>query len=71
MSLPSVPASACVPDAPRAQLRFNLSAPLDSGRIIILMRGESKLRAHLTASGPGPVEEIPVRVVLRQQRTPV
>ena len=61
----------CSPMPPRARLSLNLSALLDSGRIIILIRGESKLRAYRAASGPGPVEEMPVRAVLRQQRTPV
>ena len=59
------------PSAPQARLSLNLSAILDSRRIIVLIEGEAKLRTYEAATGPGPVEEMPVRAVLRQSRAPV
>jgi len=61
----------CSPTLPHARLSLNLSALLDSRRIVLLMLGESKLRTYVAACRPGPVEEMPVRAVLRQQRIPV
>ena len=59
------------PSAPHARISLNLSALLDSRRIFIFLLGEAKLRTYAAACGPGPVEEMPVRAVLRQQRVPV
>jgi 6-phosphogluconolactonase len=59
------------PSAPHARLSLNLSALLDSRRLLIFLLGEEKLRTYAAACGPGPVEEMPVRAVLRQQRVPV
>jgi 6-phosphogluconolactonase len=59
------------PTAPQARLSLNLSALIDSRRIFIHILGETKLRTYTAACGPGPVEEMPVRAVLRQQRVPV
>lgn len=59
------------PTAPHARLSLNLSALLDSRRVYLLILGEAKWSTFTTASGPGPVEDMPVRAVLRQQRTPV
>ena len=68
-------AAGCVgmwaPVAPQPRLSLNLSALLDSRRIAILIAGESKWRTYLAASGAGPEEEMPIRAVLRQRRTPV
>jgi 6-phosphogluconolactonase len=59
------------PSAPHPRLSLNLSALLDSRRIAILITGEAKWRTYLAASEAGPVEDMPVRAVLRQQRAPV
>jgi len=59
------------PSAPHARLSLNLRALLDSRRILIFLLGETKLRTYAAACGPGPVEEMPVRAVLRQERVPV
>jgi 6-phosphogluconolactonase len=71
---PSAPAG-CIgmraPTEPHARLSLNLSALLDSRLIYILILGEAKLKTFTAASGAGPVEEMPVRAVLRQDRTPV
>jgi 6-phosphogluconolactonase len=59
------------PVAPRPRLSLNLSALLDSRRIILAINGDAKWRTFLAASAPGPVPDMPVRAVLRQTRTPV
>lgn len=59
------------PSAPHARLSLNLKALLDSRRILIFIRGEAKWRTYAAACGPGPVEEMPLRAVLRQQQVPV
>ena len=68
-------AAGCVgmwsPVAPHPRLSLNLTALLDSRRIVVLITGESKWRAYSAACTAGPVEDMPVRAVLRQSRTPV
>lgn len=59
------------PTAPQARLSLNLSALLDSRRIVLLLGGESKWQVYLAASQAGAAEEMPIRTVLRQERTPV
>jgi 6-phosphogluconolactonase len=68
-------AAACIgmraPTEPHARLSLNLSALLDSRLVYILILGEAKRQTFTAASGSGPVEDMPVRAVLRQDRTPV
>ena len=68
-------AAGCVgmwaPSAPQPRLSLNVSALLDSRRIVILIAGEAKWRTYMAAIAAGAVEDMPVRAVLRQQRTPV
>jgi 6-phosphogluconolactonase len=59
------------PDPPQPRLSLNLTALLDARRIVVLIEGDSKWQTLLAARGPGPVQEMPVRAVLRQERTPV
>lgn len=59
------------PSAPQARLSLNLSALLDSRRILILIEGEAKWRTYTAASQAGEIEEMPIRAVLRQSRAPV
>jgi len=59
------------PAPPQARLSLNLSALLDSRRIVLLISGAGKWRTYLAAGAPGPVEEMPVRAVLQQTHTPV
>lgn len=59
------------PVEPHPRLSLNLSALLDSRRVLILIEGETKWRTYTTASGSGGIEEMPVRAVLRQKRVPV
>jgi 6-phosphogluconolactonase len=68
-------AAGCVgmwsPTPPHPRLSLNLTALLDSRRITVLITGESKRRTYAAACAAGPVEDMPVRAVLRQSRTPV
>jgi 6-phosphogluconolactonase len=68
-------AAGCVgmraPTEPHARLSLNLSALLASRLVYILILGEAKLATFTVASGAGAVEDMPVRAVLRQDRTPV
>lgn len=59
------------PVAPHPRLSLNLTALLDSRRIAVLITGEAKWRTYVAACAPGAVEDMPVRAVLRQTRTPV
>src|SRR3984957_7345234 len=68
-------AAGCVgmwsPVAPHPRLSLNLSALLDSRRSVVLINGEAKWRTYTAACAAGPVQEMPIRAVLRQSRTPV
>jgi 6-phosphogluconolactonase len=59
------------PVAPHPRLSLNLTALLDCRRVAILISGEAKWRTYTAASAPGPVQDMPIRAVLRQSRTPV
>jgi 6-phosphogluconolactonase len=59
------------PVPPHPRLSLNLSALLDSRRIVVLISGEAKWHTYLAASKEGAVEDMPVRAVLRQRRTPL
>jgi 6-phosphogluconolactonase len=59
------------PTAPQARLSLNLSALLDSRRIVILINGAEKWKTFTVAGVPGPIADMPIRAVLRQTRTPV
>lgn len=68
-------AAGCVgmwaPTPPQPRLSLNLSALLDSRRIALLIAGEDKWRTLEAARAPGPIEQMPVRAVLKQSVTPV
>jgi 6-phosphogluconolactonase len=59
------------PAAPHPRLSLNLTALLDSRRIVVLINGESKWTTYTAACAAGAVSDMPVRAVLRQSRTPV
>src|SRR5579863_3235635 len=58
-------AAGCVgmraPTPPQARLSLNLTALLDSRRIVALITGEAKWRTFAAACAPGPTEEMPIR----------
>lgn len=68
-------AAGCVgmwaPVAPQPRLSLNLSALLDSRRIVILLNGTAKWQTYVSAASAGPVHDMPIRAVLRQTQTPV
>ena len=59
------------PVAPQPRLSLNLSALLDARRIVLLITGDAKWRTYLAAGAEGAVQDMPVRAVLRQTRSPV
>ena len=59
------------PVAPHPRMSLNLSALLDSRRIVLSIPGEGKWPVYLAVSADGPTEDMPVRAVLRQSRVPV
>jgi 6-phosphogluconolactonase len=68
-------AAGCVgmwsPVAPHPRLSLNLSALLDSRRVLILMEGEGKWRTYTAAIADDDAEKMPIRAVLGQKRAPV
>lgn len=74
-ALDEATAAGCVgmwaPVAPQPRMSLNLSALLDARRIVLLIEGDAKWRTYVTAAGEGAVQDMPVRAVLRQTRTPV
>ena len=74
-ALDSTSVAGCVgmraPVAPQPRLSLNLSALLDTRRVVLLIAGAAKWRTYLKASAPGPELEMPVRAILRQTRAPV
>jgi 6-phosphogluconolactonase len=59
------------PVTPHPRMSLNLTALLDSRRVVVLINGESKLTTYTAACAEGPISDMPVRAVLRQWRTPV
>ncbi len=57
--------------APHERISLNLRALLDCRHISVLLLGEHKLQTYRLASAAGPVEEMPIRGILRQPRVPV
>jgi 6-phosphogluconolactonase len=59
------------PVAPQPRLSLNLTALLDARRVVVLISGESKWSTLAAAKKEGPVDDMPIRALLRQTRTPV
>jgi len=59
------------PAAPQARMSLNLAALLDSRCIGLLIMGSGKWATYQRAAGAGPVNEMPVRALLRQQQVPL
>jgi len=68
-------AAGCVgmwsPVAPHPRLSLNLTALLDSRRVVLLINGDAKWTTYAAACADGAVQDMPIRAVLRQSRTPV
>lgn len=59
------------PVEPHDRISLNLSAILDSRRVIVLIQGESKWNVYQRARTTGSVMDLPMRAVLQQQLVPV
>lgn len=53
------------------RLTMTVSALLKCDRLIILLTGEDKLAVFDQAMKPGPVEDMPIRALLNQEKVPV
>jgi len=75
VALDALQPPACVgmraPVPPQARMSLNLSALLDSRRIALLIVGSGKWATYERALMEGPVAQMPVRALLRQQRVPL
>lgn len=59
------------PRAPHARLSLSLQAILHSRDVVLMISGSEKRAILERAMGEGPVEELPVRALLRQTAVPV
>ena len=59
------------PQASHARLSLNLAALLNARRICIQISGAQKWQVYQRAREAGPVEDLPVRAILRQRHVPV
>ncbi len=59
------------PRAPHARMTLTLPAILDCRQIVLLITGREKRRVYEQALAGGPPEEMPIRFILGQERTPV
>jgi 6-phosphogluconolactonase len=59
------------PGAPQPRLTLTLSALLDARNLFVLFAGPAKRRVYELACGDGPVEEMPIRGILRGAPVPV
>jgi 6-phosphogluconolactonase len=57
--------------APHERMTLTLPAILDSRQIFLHITGQEKKDVLQNAQAEGPVEEMPIRYILRQQTTPV
>jgi 6-phosphogluconolactonase len=57
--------------ASHPRITLTLPALLDAGKIIVLINGDKKKNVYLKACEEGLVEEMPIRAILKQQKTSV
>ncbi len=53
------------------RMTLSLAGIVNSRRLVLLITGDEKLQALRAAQGDGPVEDMPIRAVLRQNKVPV
>ncbi|MGD0959350.1 MAG: 6-phosphogluconolactonase [Methylomonas sp.] len=53
------------------RLSLTVAALLKCERLIVLLTGEDKLLVFDQAMKPGPIEELPIRAILHQEKVPV
>ncbi len=59
------------PAAPHPRMSLTLSAITGSRKLVLHITGEDKRQVYLSASKPGPAEELPIRAVLESGRVEV
>jgi 6-phosphogluconolactonase len=59
------------PGAPQPRMTLTLPSLLDAREIFVVLQGDAKRRVYERALADGPVEDMPIRAVLRQDQTPV
>jgi 6-phosphogluconolactonase len=59
------------PAAPHRRMSLSAHTLLDARNVFIDITGSGKWATYERAAGPGPVEEMPVRLMLQQQKVPV
>ena len=59
------------PTAPHERMTLTLATLLDSRQIILHLVGDDKKKVYDLALQQGPVEEMPIRAILRQKNVPV
>jgi 6-phosphogluconolactonase len=59
------------PAAAHARISLNLAALLQARRIFVQIIGSQKWQTYETARGAGPVADMPIRALLRQNAVPV
>lgn len=59
------------PHAPHPRLSLSLHALLQSRDLVLMISGQAKRQVLERALGDGPVEDLPVRAILRQTAVPV
>ena len=57
--------------APHQRMSLTLRALLTSRRIVVQLAGDNKWQVYQQALAAGPVSELPIRAVLRQEEVPV
>ena len=65
------PQDSRAPQASHARLSLNLTALLNSRQLYLQITGAQKQAVYERARAAGPIEEMPVRAILRQNAVPV
>ncbi|MEC9359723.1 MAG: 6-phosphogluconolactonase [Pseudomonadota bacterium] len=59
------------PAAPHQRMSLTLNGLLDSRLLVLQIGGAAKEAVYRSALAPGPVEDMPIRAVLRQNKVPL
>lgn len=71
LSTPERTAAVTPPAAPHERMTLTLAGLMQSRLLLLPLSGARKIEVYREALGPGPVETMPVRAVLHQDRVPV
>lgn len=59
------------PNAPQTRMTLTLHGLLNSRILLLQLSGAAKIAAYRAALRPGPVEQMPIRAILRQRQVPL